>query len=140
MPNSAPELLQIGSLQRQSGVAIKTIRYYEALGLIQATRRSQGGFRLFAPTIVTRLSFIKRAQRLGFSLSEIKQILSIHDQGELPCAEVRQQIHTKIAEIDQHIEHLTELKQELLSLVTTQPQPDQRHQGVICPILEQTSN
>jgi len=133
---SEPKLLLIGKLEAQSGVPIKTIRYYEELGLIESSGRTEGGFRLFSPDIVSRLSFIKRSQSLGFSLQEIGEILRIHDHGELPCDEVRQKIQAKVSEINYRIQQLKELKSELLSLVAeTKPLPNQE-EGMICPIIQ----
>lgn len=125
-------LLQIGEVKAQSGVPVKTIRYYEALGLIQSEKRTSGGFRLFAPDTLIRLAFIKRSQTLGLSLQEISDILAIHDQGELPCPEVRQTFQTKIAQIDHQIEQLTALKNQLQSLITAEPSAN----APICPIIE----
>ena len=131
-------LLRIGALKALSNVPIKTIRYYEELGLIQATKRTEGGFRLFSPDILHRLTFIKRAQSLGLSLQEIGEILGIYDQGELPCIEVRHKFAAKIAEIDHKIEQLALLKAQLQSLVNQAlPSPEQT-EGTICPLIEQT--
>ncbi|NET35414.1 MAG: heavy metal-responsive transcriptional regulator [Cyanothece sp. SIO1E1] len=133
-----PRLFQIGELETKSKVPIKTIRYYEELGLIQATKRTAGGFRLFAPDVLFRLSFIKRTQSLGFSLREIGHILQIYDQGEPPCGEVQQKLRTKIEEINHRIETLTTLRTELSSLLQETEPPPQQEPGVICPILEHT--
>ena len=131
-------LIRIGALQAQSNVPIKTIRYYEELGLIQSARRTEGGFRLFSPDALKRLTFIKRAQSLGLSLQEIGDILAIHDQGKLPCVEVRHKFEAKITEIDRRIEQLTLLKTQLQSLITQANPPSQQTEGFICPIIEQT--
>jgi DNA-binding transcriptional MerR regulator len=137
-------LLRIGELQAESGVPIKTIRYYEELGLIRAERRTEGGFRLFSTDMLPRLAFIKRSQRLGFSLHEIGHILAIHDRGELPCGEVRQHLQSKVAEIDRQIEQLRTLQTELRSLLGGQQPPPiaateprlVRSPGTICPIIQ----
>ena len=73
-------LLKIGEVAIQSGVPIKTIRYYEQIGLVKTAERTEGKFRLFEVGIITRLVFIKRLQSLGFSLQEIGECLapSIH--------------------------------------------------------------
>ena len=129
-------LLRIGELHAQSQVPIKTIRYYEERGLIQASGRTAGGFRLFATEVLPRLALIKRAQRLGFSLHEIGQILAIYDQGELPCPEVKLKIEAKIAEIDQRIDQLQTLKTDLTTLMAAAEDSPHRQAGVICPILQ----
>jgi MerR family copper efflux transcriptional regulator len=140
---SKPENLLIGQVQAQSGVSIKTIRYYEERGLVQACDRTEGGFRLFKPKVIARLSFIKRAQSLGFKLQEIKQILDIHDRGQMPCHEVRHKIDTKVKAIDQKILQLQQLKAELLSLIDHNEADSAIEIGqngdhkIICPIIQQ---
>jgi MerR family copper efflux transcriptional regulator len=133
---SAPPLLKIGELQAKSQVSIKTIRYYEEIGLLQAASRTEGGFRLFSPDTLTRLAFVKRAQRLGFSLQEIRHILEIHDQGEPPCAEVRDRLERKICDIDDRIQQLQTLKDELRALMERPSASGDRPADVICPILQ----
>lgn len=130
-------LLRIGALKAQTSVPIKTIRYYEELGLIRAAQRTEGGFRLFSPEALHRLAFIKRSQSLGLSLHEIGEILKIHDQGDLPCVEVRHKFEAKITEIDRKIEQLTLLKAQLQSLIDASSPPLEQTDGVICPIIEQ---
>ena len=130
------KLLKIGELQAASGVTIKTIRYYEELGLIYSQRRTDGGFRLFSRQVIPRLSFIRRAQRLGFSLQEIHHILDIHDRGQLPCADVRDSVETKIEDIEQQIHQLRTLQAELRSLIEATADSSKRQQGIICPILQ----
>ena len=131
-------LLRIGVLKAKSNVPIRTIRYYEELGLIQSAKRTDGGFRLFSPDVLHRLAFIKRAQSLGLSLQEIGEILKIHDQGELPCVEVKHKFERKIAEIDHKIKQLSLLKTQLRSLIDQASSPPEAAEGLICPIIEQT--
>jgi DNA-binding transcriptional MerR regulator len=132
------ELLKIGELKARSGVSIKTIRYYEQLGLIKAAARTEGGFRLFTPEVIHRLTLIKRAQSLGLSLQEIGEILTIRDRGSLPCDRVKKQLQNKINEIEQRIQELELLKTQLISLIkNTKNLPKEAPEGVICPIIEQ---
>ena len=132
----APRL--IGAIAKESGVPIKTIRYYEELGLLQSTGRTEGGFRLFSSDTVFRLSFIKRAQSLGLSLLEIKEFLDIHDQGNLPCDHVKVKLTNKITDIDRQIQQLQILKQELVSLLSGNVINSESNSQVICPIIQQT--
>ncbi|ASC73573.1 Mercuric resistance operon regulatory protein [Halomicronema hongdechloris C2206] len=128
-------LLRIGELSRASGVPVKTIRYYEDLNLIQATRRTSGGFRLFSPQTQTRLHFIKRAQTLGLSLQEIHDILAIHDRGDMPCQEVRQTLQKKITVIEQRIDELSLLRRQLIALMRNADDLEMA-EADICPIIE----
>lgn len=127
---------QIGSVAKRSGVPIKTIRYYEELGLLKATGRTGGGYRLFDADIFTRLSFIKRAQSLGLSLSEIKEFLEVHDQGDLPCDDVRVKLQDKVAEIDQQIQQLQVLKLELEGVLSGWEVIPEHSESTICPIIQ----
>lgn len=152
MTQAPATLLKIGELTAKSQVPIKTIRYYEEIGLIQSHGRTDGGFRLFSLDVLPRLAFIKRAQRLGLSLHEILEILAIHDQGNLPCSEVRHKFEEKIADIDQQIQELTMLKQQLLNLMAESdaamreanaidgaPLPTPSDE-MICPIIQANSD
>lgn len=131
--------LKIGEIASLSGLPVKTIRYYEELGLLAPdTTRSESGYRLFASTVLNRLAFIKRSQSLGLSLSEIQELLKIHDSGQLPCDAVKQHLLLKIQEITQQIEALEILKSELSGILSgwqEQP-PSDRIAHTICPNIQ----
>ncbi|MFB2879940.1 heavy metal-responsive transcriptional regulator [Floridanema aerugineum] len=128
---------QIGLVAKQSGVSIKTIRYYEELGLLKASGRTEGGYRLFDADILSRLSFIKRGQSLGLTLAEIKEFLQIHDRGDLPCEHAKVKLQEQITDIDEQIQQLLVLKQELQRLLLTQETTVTNLEKVICPVIEQ---
>lgn len=132
-------VMQIGEVAKQSNLPVKTIRYYEEINLLAPTvERSQSGYRLFHTQVLNRLSFIKRAQSLGLSLSEVAAILSIHDQGQLPCGEVKQHLETKLVAIAQQIAALETLRTELEGVLSgweEQPPTHLIHQ-TICPNLQ----
>jgi DNA-binding transcriptional MerR regulator len=131
--------IKIGEVASQSGLPIKTIRYYEEIGLlVPATTRSESGYRLFTSQVLNRLAFIKRSQSLGLSLSEIQELLKIHDSGELPCGAVKQHLLLKIEAISEQIEALEILKSELQGLLLgwqEQP-PDNCIAQTICPNIQ----
>ena len=127
---------QIGLVAKESGVPIKTIRYYEELGLLKASSRTEGGFRLFDPDVFVRLNFIKRSQSLGLSLLEIKEFLDVHDQGELPCDHIEVKLKDKIVTIARQIEQLQVLKLELEGLLSGWETVPEIPQNTICPIIE----
>ena len=81
--------IAIGALSKQTGTNIETIRYYERVRLLPAPARSSGGYRLYGTGHLKRLSFIRRARALGFSLAEVRTLLTLADQRRRPCAEVR---------------------------------------------------
>jgi len=126
----------IGNVAKSSGVPIKTIRYYEELGLLKSSARTEGGFRLFNSDVLERLHFIKRAQSLGLSLSEIKEFLNVHDGGELPCEHIKIKLEDKIKAIDEQIRQLLILRQELSGLVSGWETIPENPEKTICPIIE----
>jgi DNA-binding transcriptional MerR regulator len=133
------KLLKIGEVSLGSGLPVKTIRYYDEIGLLVPTVvRSPAGYRLFHPQILNRLAFIRRAQSLGLHLNEVQQILTVHDQGQRPCGEVRHHLESKLTEVHQQIEALETLKIELQGILSgwqDQPSSD-RFEQTICPNLQ----
>lgn len=130
------ELKRIGAVAKESGLPIKTIRYYDELGLLKTYGRTEGNYRLFNSDVFGRLRFIKRAQNLGLTLLEIKEFLDVHDQGDLPCDHIKVRLTDKLDEIEQQIQQLAILKQELAGLLSGwQVRPDVAEK-TICPIIE----
>jgi DNA-binding transcriptional MerR regulator len=133
------ECLKIGEVAKSSGLSVKTIRYYEQIGLLSPdVFRSESGYRLFAAAVLNRLAFIKRAQSLGLSLTEIKDILAVHDRGQLPCGEIKQHLQDKLRAISLQIEALVTLRSELEGILSgwqEQPAADLAAQ-TICPNLQ----
>jgi MerR family copper efflux transcriptional regulator len=126
----------IGSVAKESGVPIKTIRYYEELGLLKTMGRTEGGFRLFSADVFARLNFIKRAQNLGLSLSEIREFLEVHDQGDFPCVQVQEKLRNKLVEVDRQVQQLQILKQQLEGLLAGENILPGSSAAMICPIIE----
>jgi DNA-binding transcriptional MerR regulator len=88
--SASTQWLKIGKVADRSGISVKTIRYYEDIGLLAPiVKRSESGYRLFSSQILNRLAFIKRAQSLGFSLSEIQEILNVHDITQTICPNIQ---------------------------------------------------
>ncbi len=130
----------IGSVAKESGVPIKTIRYYEELGLLKALGRTEGGFRLFNSKVLARLTFIKRAQSLGFTLSEIKDFLDVHDGGNLPCKYMKAKLQDKVAAINKQIQQLLILRRELEELLLGWETLPENSEKTICPLREKTKS
>ena len=108
--------MKIGELARSTGLSPKTIRFYEAQGLIPEPPRSSSGYRAYAEPDLTRLGFIIKAKRLGLSLVEIKRILTLHERNEPTCVHVRSLLAEKVAQIEQVVQDLLGFKEELESL------------------------
>jgi DNA-binding transcriptional MerR regulator len=135
MLTATQELFKIGELAARSSVPIKTIRYYEELGLVRAVSRTEGHFRLFDRSVVNRLLFIRRLQSLGLSLQEIKLSLSVYDGGDLPCVDIQIKLKQQVSKIDQQIAELTVLRQELTSILQDWSASPTVESGEICPNL-----
>lgn len=133
---SESALIKIGELSTRSGVPIKTIRYYEELGLVRSCGRTEGHFRLFKLEMVNRLSFIKRLQSLGLSLQEIGECLAIYDLGDLPCGDIQQKLEQQVREIDRQVAELMLLRGELTDILQGWSISPQKPTGAICPILK----
>ncbi len=130
--------MKIGELARATGLSAKTIRFYEAEGLIPDPPRTQSGYRAYAEPDVARLAFILKAKRLGLSLDEIKGILQLHDRSEPTCVHVQTLLGEKVAQIETAIQDLLGFKEELetlrdkaTSLVDCRPLG-----GNVCSIIE----
>jgi MerR family mercuric resistance operon transcriptional regulator len=82
--------IQIGELSRRTGCNIETIRYYERIGLLPAPARSAGRYRVYETGDVRRLTFIRRARELGFTLDAVRALLALSDDGSAACPEVRE--------------------------------------------------
>ena len=130
------KLFLIGQVTDLSGIPIRTIRYYEGLGLIKSSGRTKGGFRQFSSDVLARLSFIKRAQSLGLNLQEIGELLKVYDQGEPPCNEIQGKLEDKLLEIDRQIEQLLTLRAELRGLLTGWESLPSWQKDSICPIIQ----
>src|SRR5213594_1999406 len=95
--------LTIGDVARQAGVRIETLRHYEREGLVASPPRSVSNYRLYPEDTVRRVQFIKRAQELGFSLKEIKELLSLRAAPRARCEDVRARAAAKISDVDRKI-------------------------------------
>ena len=102
-----------GTLAKITGCNIETIRYYENIALLRPVDRTSSGHRLYSPDDQARLRFILRARELGFSIAELRGLLSLVDSDEYTCGEVLAVTNDHIANIQQKISDLQRLKQTL---------------------------
>jgi DNA-binding transcriptional MerR regulator len=105
--------MRSGQLARQSGVSTDTLRHYERLGLLPMPQRTAGNYREYPPTSQQRVELIRRALTIGFSLTELKTILAVRDNGGAPCRRVRDLLRSKIHDLDQQIKNLVSLRAEM---------------------------
>ncbi len=127
----------IGIIAKQTGVPIKTIRYYEEVGLLPKPSRTLAGYRLYTPKTIDRLQFIKKAQRLGVRLEEIKEILDLADRGRCPCGHVQMVLRRRLRELQQKIADLRMIERRVEAAVRRGCPPNFRPRGkAICPTIE----
>ena len=124
--------LSIGEAAKAAGTGAETIRYYEQIGLLPKPARTSGNYRSYGSQEVSRLTFIRRARGLGFSLDQVRTLLSLSDDRGKSCAEVDEIARAHLETVEQKIADLTALKRELSSVIS------QCGQGTIadCRILE----
>lgn len=108
--------LSIGQVARQTGVGVETVRFYERQGLLEKPPRTKSGYRQYPLEAVSRLGFIKKAKEVGFSLKEIKELLSLRLDTTATCEDVRSRAQVKIHEIEQKVQALQRMKQALMDL------------------------
>ena len=106
-------VLQIGTASRRTGLSIDAIRFYQKSGLLKPPARTAAGYRVFTEAEIVELQFIARAQDLGFSLAEIKELVSLRNEDGRSCPEVRSLIRRKLQNVREKIAGLTELENEL---------------------------
>jgi MerR family copper efflux transcriptional regulator len=115
------EQLTIGRLAREAGVGVETIRFYERTGLLVQPKRAAAGFRKYNQGAVRKLRFIKRAQALGFSLKEVKELLALSQDPDVGSADFRKFASDKIADIAARIADLKRVKAALAKLTEACP-------------------
>jgi MerR family mercuric resistance operon transcriptional regulator len=124
--------MTVGQVARQAEVGVETLRFYEKNGLLEVPARRASGYREYDQETVRRLRFIQRAKELGFTLSEIKELLSLRCF-ERPCDDVRGRVEAKIAEIKAKVALLLRMKEVLGRLASSCCQQNNKSQ---CPILD----
>ncbi len=110
------EPLRIGELAKKANVHIETLRFYERRGLLRATKRTESGYRLYGHDDIARVRFIKEAQKLGFSLKEVTELLQLKLDRKSKCADVEKRVKVKIEEINNKIKTLQRMHTVLQDL------------------------
>ena len=125
--------LNIGSVAEATGLPAKTIRYYESIGLVEPARRTGGNYRVYEARDVTTLRFIERARRLGFSLKEVAELLTLWRDRHRASADVRRLAEAQIRFVDARLAELQDMRRSLQHLMQRchgDDRPD-------CPILDE---
>ena len=113
------ETFTIGTLAKRAGVHVQTVRYYERIGILPKPSRAKGGYRSYRSDAVARLQFIRHAARLGFTLTETKELLALRARQGAPCRTVRTRAEEKLATIERKLAELQELRDAVALLVRT---------------------
>ncbi len=127
----APEDLTIGAFARAAGVNVETIRFYQQKGLLPTPDRPYGGIRRYGSADVARVKFVKTAQRLGFSLDEVGQLLKLEDGTH--CSEAAELANLRLADVRTRLADLRRMEEALSKLVG---ECRARPGNVSCPLIE----
>lgn len=129
--------MTIGQVARQLNINVQTIRFYEREGLLPKLGRSSAGYRLFDSDVIRRIQFVKHAQEVGFSLSEISTLFSLRADPDGSCSMVREYASEKIAQLESQLANMAQMKQTLETMVA------RCKEGLAvadCPILDALSD
>jgi DNA-binding transcriptional MerR regulator len=107
------KMTKIGQVAQETGLSIDTIRFYEKLGLSKHPNRTGGGFRVFGPEEIEGLKFVRKAQELGFSLEEIRELLVLKADHVPACSHVKEMLEQKLVGVEQKMRELRSLKRSL---------------------------
>ncbi len=136
-PGWVGDAMRIGELAQASGITTKTLRFYEATGLLPPAERTASGYRDFTRDTLGRLDFIRRGRAAGLSLAQVRQVLDIADAGRTPCRHVHSLLGERLTGLDRQIADLQALRAAVAQLRDTvavaDPDPANLEQG--CPYL-----
>jgi len=110
-------MLTVAKLAKSAQVAPDTVRYYDRKGMLGATSRTPAGYRTYSEDVTDRLRFIRKAQKCGLRLREIAELLEIRDKGLCPCGRTVALLENRIAEAEEEIRRLRDLKGDLKAMI-----------------------
>jgi DNA-binding transcriptional MerR regulator len=132
--------VQIKQLSRRTGLPEKTIRFYEAVGVLPPPKRRPNGYREYGEADVARVRFVAGLRRLDFSLDDVGEILAMRDRREAPCRVVLDRLSARADEIAQRIAELRRLEEDLrrlYSLGLTFPTDDVDGKNCVCHLVSE---
>ena len=132
-------MMQVKDVAHHLGLNPQTLYFYERIGLIPPPPRTEAGYRLFSQQDVERLAFITHAKTLGLSLDEIRDVLTLKEEGSLSCKAVYERLWAKVQDIQAQIEKLQALHDDLMPLmVECKDRVDiLEERGLTCTVLDQ---
>ncbi|MFN6963631.1 MAG: heavy metal-responsive transcriptional regulator [Pyrinomonadaceae bacterium] len=127
--------LKIGEVSKLSGIGVEALRFYEKSGLLDRPGRTYSGYRVYDESVLERLEFVKKAQVLGFTLDEIKELIAHKQNGQSPCKEVRAIVRERLEELNERIEQLISYRDELKAALKKWDRTGQAD-GHVCGLIE----
>ncbi len=127
--------VRIGELARRLGLNVRTLRYYEQVGLLGPPARTESGYRLYSEADERLLRFVIQAKRIGFTLEEIREMVQRSRRGS-PCAFVRETLHQHLEALDARIAELRQLRAELAAAEAAWREPRGCLSGTVCGLIE----
>ena len=124
--------MNIGQAAKISGLTVKTVRYYDNIGLVKAYQNSDNQYRVYSKDDIAKLQFICRARRFGFSIYECRELLSLYQDKNRPSREVKELALEKLSKIDNKLDELQNLRNQLYHLSKSCSGDDRPD----CPILD----
>ena len=138
MENSLKDLLKIGEISKITGTPVSTLRYYEEIGLVKPACKSGAKYRYYRKGDIQLIIFIKKAQNIGFTLDEIKLILSERGSGKSPCPKVRDLAQRKIIELREKIKDLKLIERDLKRYILNccYEEDSNPHESNVCKMID----
>ncbi len=131
--------LKVGAVAKAAAVGVQTLHYYERVGLLRKPKRSAANYRLYSREAIRRVRFIKKAQAVGLTLEETKQILDLKDRGRAPCRRVAELGEKHFTEIDARLAQLRAYRRALgkaLGEWRKENMTERKCAGEFCDLLE----
>ncbi|MEP6585918.1 MAG: heavy metal-responsive transcriptional regulator [Candidatus Udaeobacter sp.] len=131
--------LKVGAVAKAAGVGMQTLHYYERLELLPQPQRSTANYRLYSSNAIRRVKFIKKAQTIGLTLEETKQILNLKERGRAPCAKVAELGERHLREIDIRLAELRKYRRALAHALSDWRKVDTTERqcaGEFCDLIE----
>ena len=132
--------MQIGRVSEKTGLSVDAIRFYEKQRLLNRPLRTEGGFRLFGRDDVERIQFIRRAQGLGFSLPEIRELLVLRGDHSGACSHVHELLQGKIGTVREKVREVRALERQLVRSLKECERNLTKCPGGSCPVLKEAAN
>ncbi len=111
------QTFKVGEVAEKARVRVQTLHFYERMGLVPKLKRSAANYRLYSTDAVKRVQFIKKAQAIGLTLEEIKDILDVKDHGKAPCRRVAEVAAERLEQIDSELARLRAFRRSLVAVL-----------------------